>query len=108
MTVSFRALWAMLVRTAQCPPWLYPRYRRRSSVVRAIGYREPGDIGRDDALTDIELPMPEPTGRDILVQVRAVSVNPVDTKVRKSSKPEPEEWKVLGWDAAGVVSAVGF
>ncbi len=75
--------------------------------MRAIGYREPGDIRRDDALTDIELPKPEPGGRDILVQVRAVSVNPVDTKVRKSSKPEREEWKVLGWDAAGVVSAVG-
>ncbi len=75
--------------------------------MRAIGYREPGDIGRDDALTDIKLPMPEPAGRDILVQVRAVSVNPVDTKIRKSSKPEPEEWKVLGWDAAGAVSAVG-
>ncbi len=75
--------------------------------MRAIGYREPGDIGRDDALTDIELPTPVPAGRDILVQVRAVSVNPVDTKVRKSSKPEQGEWKVLGWDAAGIVSAVG-
>lgn len=75
--------------------------------MRAIGYREPGDIRRDDALTDIELPVPEPAGRDILVEVRAVSVNPVDTKVRKSSKPELADWKVLGWDAAGVVSAVG-
>jgi len=75
--------------------------------MRAIGYQQPGPIGRDDALVDIELPTPNPTGRDILVEVRAVSVNPVDTKVRKGNTPEPREWKVLGWDAAGIVTAVG-
>jgi len=75
--------------------------------MRAIGYQQPGPIARDDALVDIELPTPNPTGRDILVEVRAVSVNPVDTKVRKGNTPEPGEWKVLGWDAAGVVTAVG-
>ena len=75
--------------------------------MRAIGYQQPGDIGRDDALVDIELPAPTPAGRDLLVEVRAVSVNPVDTKVRKSAAPEPGAWKVLGWDAAGVVAAAG-
>ncbi len=75
--------------------------------MRAIGYQKPGSIGRDDALVDIELPTPTPTGRDILVKVRAVSVNPVDTKVRKGNTPEPGQWKVLGWDAAGVVTATG-
>ena len=51
--------------------------------MRAIGYQQPGEVGRADALVDVELPTPTPTGRDILVEVRAVSVNPVDTKVRK-------------------------
>ena len=75
--------------------------------MRAIGYQQPGEVSRADALVDIELPTPTPAGRDILVEVRAVSVNPVDTKVRKGNMPAPGEWKVLGWDAAGVVTAVG-
>ncbi len=75
--------------------------------MRAIGYQQPGEIGRADALVDIELPTPTPAGRDLLVEVRAVSVNPVDTKVRKGNTPEPGAWKVLGWDAAGVVTAAG-
>ena len=75
--------------------------------MRAIGYQQPGDIGRADALVDIELPTPTPAGRDLLVEVRAVSVNPVDTKRRRSAPPEGQAWKVLGWDAAGVVEAVG-
>jgi NADPH2:quinone reductase len=75
--------------------------------MRAIGYQQSGVISRADALVDIELPTPTPTGRDILVEVRAVSVNPVDTKVRKGSTPAVGEWKVLGWDAAGVVIAAG-
>ena len=75
--------------------------------MRAIGYQQPGEIGREDALVDIDVPTPAPQGRDILVEVKAVSVNPVDTKVRKSTAPEPGQWKILGWDAAGVVTAVG-
>ncbi|MBT2134199.1 zinc-binding alcohol dehydrogenase family protein [Croceibacterium sp. LX-88] len=75
--------------------------------MKAIGYQIPGPITQDAALVDIELPVPVPSGRDILVAVKAVSVNPVDYKVRRSTAPEDGEWKVLGWDAAGVVSAVG-
>jgi NADPH:quinone reductase len=75
--------------------------------MRAIGFEQPGDIDRDESLVDIELPTPTPTGRDILVEVKAVSVNPVDVKVRRSVQPKSSQWKVLGWDAAGVVSAVG-
>ena len=75
--------------------------------MRAIGYREPGGIDRDDALLDIELPMPEATGRDLLVAVKAISVNPVDTKIRKSARPDGDDPKVLGWDAAGIVHAAG-
>jgi NADPH:quinone reductase len=75
--------------------------------MRAIGFQQPGSIDRDEALVDIELPTPTPTERDLLVEVKAVSVNPVDIKVRQSAKPEPSNWKVLGWDAAGIVTAVG-
>jgi NADPH2:quinone reductase len=76
-------------------------------MMKAIGYKSPGPVTAPDALVDIELPAPVATGHDILVQVKAVSVNPVDTKVRRSTSPSDGEWKVLGWDAAGVVIAVG-
>ncbi len=75
--------------------------------MRAIAYHEPGEIDRDDALLDIDLPMPEATGRDLLVAVKAVSVNPVDTKIRRSARPDGNDPKVLGWDAAGIVHAAG-
>jgi NADPH2:quinone reductase len=75
--------------------------------MRAVGYQKSLPIDDTAALVDIELPNPEPRGRDLLVQVHAVSVNPVDTKVRRRAEPPAGEWKVLGWDAAGVVTAVG-
>ncbi|MGN7293017.1 zinc-binding alcohol dehydrogenase family protein [Rhizobium sp. SAFR-030] len=75
--------------------------------MKAIGYRIPGAIDRDDALVDIELERPRASGRDILVQVAAVAVNPADTKVRRSARPEDNGWKVLGWDAVGTVAEVG-
>jgi zinc-binding alcohol dehydrogenase family protein len=53
---------------------------------------------------EIELPKPAPRGRDLLVKVEAISVNPVDYKQRKIASPTP---RVLGWDAAGTVEAVG-
>ncbi|GAA4487261.1 zinc-binding alcohol dehydrogenase family protein [Gluconacetobacter asukensis] len=75
--------------------------------MRAVGYQTPLPIDNPEALQDIDLPKPVPVGRDILVEIRAVSVNPVDTKVRRSAAPESGQWRVLGWDAAGVVTAVG-
>ncbi|WP_148717005.1 zinc-binding alcohol dehydrogenase family protein [Chitinolyticbacter meiyuanensis] len=60
-----------------------------------------------DALLDVTLPKPVASGRDLLVRVEAISVNPVDYKVRApKDKVEPSP-RVLGWDAAGVVEAVG-
>ncbi|MFO0775224.1 MAG: zinc-binding alcohol dehydrogenase family protein [Nitrospiraceae bacterium] len=59
-----------------------------------------------DSLVDSECPIPAPSGRDVLVRVEAVSVNPVDTKVRVAHRSEAEP-RVLGWDAAGHVEAVG-
>ncbi|WP_284383478.1 zinc-binding alcohol dehydrogenase family protein [Litoribrevibacter albus] len=58
-------------------------------------------------LTDIELPMPEVSGQDLLVEVKAISVNPVDTKIRANVSADANDWKVLGWDASGIVKAVG-
>lgn len=76
--------------------------------MKAIGYKTPSPITATDSLVDIELPKPEPKGRDILVEVKAISVNPVDYKIRRSTPPSVGvEWKVVGWDAAGVVAAVG-
>jgi NADPH:quinone reductase len=76
--------------------------------MKAVGYKTPSPIEAADSLIDIELPKPAPEGRDILVEVKAISVNPVDYKVRSSTPPDDGvAWKVIGWDAAGVVSAVG-
>ena len=75
--------------------------------MKAVGYKAPGPIAEDAALVDIELPQPVAAGYDILVEVKAVSVNPVDYKVRGSSPPADGEWKVLGWDASGIVREVG-
>ncbi len=75
--------------------------------MRAVGYQTSLPITEEASLVDIQLPRPEPFGRDLLVEVKAVSVNPVDTKVRMRAQPEPGGWKVLGWDVAGVVVATG-
>ncbi|MCG9695441.1 zinc-binding alcohol dehydrogenase family protein [Shewanella sp. Isolate11] len=75
--------------------------------MKAIGYTIPGSIDAPQALVDIDLPMPKAAGHDLLVEVKAIAANPVDTKVRKSSAPTEGEYKVLGYDAVGVVTAVG-
>jgi len=75
--------------------------------MKAIGYQSPHPIAHPEALMDIELPKPVATGRDILVKVEAISVNPVDTKIRTSVTPAESEYKVLGWDAVGTVDSVG-
>lgn len=75
--------------------------------MKAVGYQQSLPATDANALIDIELPMPQATGRDILVNVAAVSVNPVDTKIRRRVSAEPGQYKVLGWDAAGEVVAVG-
>lgn len=76
--------------------------------MKAIAYKAPQAIELPESLMDIELPDPVATGRDLLVQVKAVSVNPVDTKVRQRGGPDAgQQYKVLGWDASGIVKAVG-
>lgn len=75
--------------------------------MKAIGYLKSLAIEQQDSLIDIEIPTPEATGRDLLVKVHAISVNPVDTKVRMRAEPEDGQHKILGWDAVGEVVAVG-
>lgn len=75
--------------------------------MKAVGYRKSLSIDDPQSLIDCVVDKPEPKGRDIRVSVRAISVNPVDTKVRKRAAPKDGDVKILGYDAAGVVDAVG-
>ena len=74
--------------------------------MKAIGFRKSLPIAENESLIDYELPAPEPRERDLIVEIRAVSVNPVDTKMRMRGVPAGET-KILGFDAAGVVRSVG-
>ena len=75
--------------------------------MKAVAYYQSLPIDHVDALQDVELPAPTPGPRDLLVEVKAISVNPVDTKIRRNVAPEDGAAKVLGWDASGIVKAVG-
>ncbi|KPC35388.1 Alcohol dehydrogenase [Pseudomonas syringae pv. cilantro] len=75
--------------------------------MKAIAYYQSLPISDAHSLQDIELPEPVAGARDLLVEVKAISVNPVDTKIRQNVQPEDGAAKVLGWDVAGVVKAVG-
>ncbi|WGR56471.1 zinc-binding alcohol dehydrogenase family protein [Paracoccus versutus] len=75
--------------------------------MKAVGYKQKGSIDRDDALLDVTLPKPAPTDHDLLVNVAAIGVNPVDCKIRNNGAPAEGQVKTLGWDAAGTVVEVG-
>lgn len=74
--------------------------------MKAIVYAQAGvPIEQPAALYEAEVPRPEPRPRDLIVQIEAISVNPVDTKVRAAAQPAGE--RILGWDAVGVVAQMG-
>lgn len=75
--------------------------------MKAIGYQKSLPIENELSLQDIELEAPTAHGHDILVEVKAVSVNPVDFKIRQAMPAADGEYKVIGWDATGVVKSVG-
>ena len=75
--------------------------------MKAIGYSGSRSTADPDCLVDIDLPDPSPEPSDLLVAVEAVSVNPVDTKVRRREQPPGDQWRVLGWDAVGTVVHCG-
>jgi len=77
--------------------------------VKAVGLHQYLPIDNEDALVDFQIDRPEPGPRDLLVAVKSIAVNPVDTKVRAPKETPVTETtpKILGWDAAGEVVAVG-
>jgi len=75
--------------------------------MKAVGYQIPLPSQDPLSLQDIEWPEPVAIGRDLLIEVKAIAVNPVDCKVRTNRRPPPDQWQILGWDACGVVRAVG-
>lgn len=75
--------------------------------MKAIGYIESLPIDDPRSLSDIELAQPIASGRDLLVRVKAIAVNPVDYKIRQRFSSEEGNYRVLGWDAVGEVVATG-
>jgi len=76
--------------------------------MNAVRFKKPSPTDDPESpLLDLEIPFPRPAGRDLSVEVKAVSVNPVDVKVRGSVAPDGDEYKILGCDASGVVKDVG-
>lgn len=75
--------------------------------MKAIALTRRLPVTDPSCLLDLDLPAPVLRPRDVLIEVRAVSVNPVDAKVRGGTAAEPSSPQVLGWDVAGVVRAVG-
>ncbi len=74
--------------------------------MKAIGYKNAGPISAQDALIEFETEVPELGPNDLLVEVRGISVNPVDVKVRANAQPEGAP-RILGFDAAGIVKEAG-
>jgi len=75
--------------------------------MKAVGLYRYLPIDHPESLLDLEVEVPPASGRDLLVEVRAVSVNPVDYKRRAPRELVEESPKILGFDAAGVVKAAG-
>ena len=80
---------------------LYKELMKAVALTRYLPFNDP------ESFLDVQLPIPKPTDRDLLVAVHAVAVNPVDTKVRSPKDKVEHAPRVLGWDASGVVQAVG-
>ncbi len=75
--------------------------------MKAIGLYNYLPIQDEQSLIDVDIYKPEPNGKDLLVAVKAISVNPVDTKVRAPKDQTETIPRILGWDAAGEVIAIG-
>jgi zinc-binding alcohol dehydrogenase family protein len=94
-------------------PQVMPEHRRiaagtkENRPMKAVGYQKSLPVDDTNSLLDFETARPEPGGRDIRVAVKAISANPVDYKVRKRAAPPAGQTKILGYDAAGIVDAVG-
>ena len=74
--------------------------------MKAIGYSKNGPITAENALEDIDVPLPELRGHDVMVQVKGISINPVDSKIRTNIGPA-EGYKIIGFDGCGTITALG-
>jgi zinc-binding alcohol dehydrogenase family protein len=74
--------------------------------MKAVAFTHSKPITDEDSLSEFDLAVPEPRHHDLLVEIKAVSVNPVDTKIRRANEPLGEP-RVLGFDAAGIVRGIG-
>ena len=75
--------------------------------MKAVGLYRNLPIDDPESLVDLEVPKPAPAARELLVEVKAISVNPVDYKIRMRVDPSAQLPRILGWDASGVVREVG-
>lgn len=75
--------------------------------MKVFGYKKSLPVSDPNFLEEFEKPVPEVYGRDLLVEIKAISVNPVDAKVRNRAEPPEGEFKILGWDVAGIVVKTG-
>ena len=75
--------------------------------MKAVGLYRYLPIENEQSLVDVQMDRPHPTGKDLLIHVRAISVNPVDTKVRAPKDQTETTPRILGYDASGEVVAVG-
>ena len=75
--------------------------------MKAVAYQKPFAISDADVFSIIDIEQPKAIGFDLLVKVKAISVNPVDIKMRQRTSPENTDWKILGHDAVGTVVAIG-
>ena len=76
-------------------------------MMKAVGYTTSLPITDENALIDVDIAKPAASGRDVLVKINSIAVNPVDCKIRQRVSPEDGEPKILGWDAVGEVVEVG-
>ena len=81
----------------------------KEKIMKAVGFTKSLPIGESESFIDFETDKPVPGKRDLLVKIKAISVNPVDYKVRQSAAKDEEldEPKIIGWDASGIVEEVG-
>ena len=75
--------------------------------MKAVGLYQYLPAEDENSFQDVDIEKPEAVGRDLLVEVKAISVNPVDTKIRAPKEKTEKQPRILGWDAAGTVVAVG-
>jgi len=79
----------------------------KQNTMKAVGYIKNLPLSEKKSLEDIEVGIPEATGRDLLVKVSSIAVNPVDYKVRAGSPSPNDKHKIIGWDAVGEVVSTG-